>query len=160
MIKKQIVLILSTIGLWACVSPVTQAEDLKPFPEADSGYVRHVIRLPVLANEEDHKLQLIIGKIVEVDCNKHFFGGKWSHETVPGWGYSYYLLTELAGPGSTMMACPEDEPRREEFVSVRIEDDIIRYNSKLPVVVYTPEGVIVRYRVWSAGEETETAASE
>ncbi|MGB5411770.1 MAG: serine protease inhibitor ecotin [Woeseiaceae bacterium] len=158
--KKHIVLVLSAIGLWACATPMTQAEDLKPFPEAESGYVRHVIRLPALDNEEDHKLQLIVGKVVEVDCNKHFFGGKWSRETVSGGGYSYYLLTELSGPGSTMMACPEDASRREEFVPVGIEDDIVRYNSKLPVVVYTPEGVIVRYRVWSAGEAVGTAASE
>ena len=26
----------------------------------------------------------------------------------------------------------------------------IRYNSRLPVVVYAPEGVEVRYRIWSA----------
>jgi serine protease inhibitor ecotin len=33
-------------------------------------------------------------------------------------------------------------------VSVHAGD--IRYNTRLPVVVYAPEGVEVRYRIWSA----------
>jgi len=30
---------------------------------------------------------------------------------------------------------------------------MIRYNSRLPVVIYSPEGVEIRYRIWEAGEE-------
>jgi ecotin len=30
----------------------------------------------------------------------------------------------------------------------------VRYNSKLPVVVYVPEGLEVRYRLWKAEAET------
>jgi ecotin len=29
----------------------------------------------------------------------------------------------------------------------------IRYNSRLPIMVYVPEGVEVRYRIWTAGAE-------
>ena len=32
---------------------------------------------------------------------------------------------------------------------------LIRYNSRLPIVVYAPEGVEIRYRIWSAGPETK-----
>ena len=32
---------------------------------------------------------------------------------------------------------------------------LIRYNSRLPVVVYVPEGVEVRYRFWTAGPEVK-----
>jgi ecotin len=32
---------------------------------------------------------------------------------------------------------------------------IIRYNSRLPVVVYVPAGVEVRYRIWTAGAEVK-----
>ena len=31
----------------------------------------------------------------------------------------------------------------------------VRYNSRLPVGVYAPEGVEVRYRIWSAGAEVK-----
>ena len=32
---------------------------------------------------------------------------------------------------------------------------LIRYNSRLPVVVYAPEGVELRYRIWKADPETK-----
>jgi ecotin len=35
------------------------------------------------------------------------------------------------------------------------EPYLIRYNSRLPIVVYVPEGVEVHYRVWQAGQEIE-----
>ena len=33
---------------------------------------------------------------------------------------------------------------------------LIRYNRRLPIVVYAPEGVEVRYRIWNARLETKT----
>ncbi|RQW83332.1 MAG: proteinase inhibitor I4 serpin, partial [Methylococcus sp.] len=36
------------------------------------------------------------------------------------------------------------------FVTLGGEPYLIRYNSKLPVVVYVPKGNEVRYRVWRA----------
>ena len=30
---------------------------------------------------------------------------------------------------------------------------MLRYNSKLPIVLYVPKDVEVRYRVWSASEQ-------
>ena len=32
---------------------------------------------------------------------------------------------------------------------------LLRYNSRLPIVVYVPEGVEVRYRLWSAAAEVQ-----
>jgi ecotin len=29
---------------------------------------------------------------------------------------------------------------------------LINYNSKLPVVVYVPEGMDLKYRIWKAGK--------
>ena len=29
---------------------------------------------------------------------------------------------------------------------------LVRYNSRLPIVLYTPDNVEVRYRLWRAGE--------
>jgi ecotin len=33
----------------------------------------------------------------------------------------------------------------------------VRYNSRLPLVVYVPEGLEVRYRLWKAEPETRPA---
>jgi ecotin len=35
---------------------------------------------------------------------------------------------------------------------------LVRYNSRLPLVIYVPEGVEVRYRVWRADPDSKVAA--
>ena len=49
---------------------------------------------------------------------------------------------------STLVAPPPGAPKVKTFVTLGGEPYLIRYNSKLPVVVYAPEGVEVRYRIW------------
>ncbi|THF65555.1 serine protease inhibitor ecotin [Pseudothauera nasutitermitis] len=141
------------MGLNACAT--TEAE-IKPYPPAAEGQVRHVIQLPQQANEYDFKVELIAGKTMEVDCNHRSLGGEWQEKTVQGWGYTYYEL-EKVGPGiSTMMACPPGSTR-QAFVQVGGEPLLVRYNSKLPLVLYAPSDVEVRYRVWAAGLESVPA---
>jgi len=41
------------------------------------------------------------------------------------------------------------------FITIGGDPYIIRYNSRLPIVVYVPEGVEVRYRIWTAGPEVK-----
>jgi hypothetical protein len=41
------------------------------------------------------------------------------------------------------------------FITLGSKPYLIRYNSRLPIVVYVPEGVEVRYRLWTAGTETK-----
>ena len=44
-------------------------------------------------------------------------------------------------------------PKVDRFVALGGSPYIIRYNSSLPIVVYVPEGMEVRYRVWRAEPE-------
>ena len=63
----------------------------------------------------------------------------------------------MTSPISTMMACP-DGKKEKKFVTAYLGDNsLLRYNSKLPVVVYTPENVEVKYRVWKADENVGQA---
>jgi ecotin len=103
------------------------------------------------ANEEDFKVELILGKTVETDgVNRHFFGGKIERHTVEGWGYTYHKLDKLGPMAGTRMAPLPGKEKVKAFVRIGGEPYWVRYNSKLPVVVYAPEGVEVRYRLWSA----------
>lgn len=155
----RISLLLSVLLIGACASAMSQNDDLKPWPAASAGESRHVIRLEAMDDEANHSVELVIGKDLEIDCNRHWFGGKLERQVVSGWGYPLYRLTSVAGPASTMMACPGEE-RRSAFVAVNLEDPMLRYNSKLPIVVYVPDGFRVRYRTWSADGDAVEARVE
>ena len=133
------------------------ADDLKPYPSAQEGSVRAVFRVPALENEADRKLEILVGKTLLVDCNRTWFGGNLEKRVVQGWGYPYFVLEDVGPPASTMMGCPPEQEKAEAFVQVRGEGFLLRYNSKLPVVTYVPEGFEVRYRIWVAGEEVRLA---
>jgi len=151
--------------LFAALNPVGAlanhgAGDIKPYPAPEKGYQRWVFRVPPAASEEDRKVQIVVGKMLSVDCNRTWFGGDLEQKTVKGWGYAYYRLEKAHGPASTRMACPPGQASTEAFVSVRGGGFLQRYNSKLPVVVYVPEGFEVRYRVWAPEANMQNAQRE
>lgn len=128
-----------------------EALNMRPYPAAEKGQTRHVIRLPQLADENQAKVEIIVGRTMDVDCNQHRFGGQIEERTAEGWGYNYYVLKDLGQAASTLMGCIKSD-HHSAFVTSP-NQPLIRYNSKLPVVVYAPSDVEVRYRIWRAGEE-------
>lgn len=126
-----------------------QAKNLAAFPEAKAGMVRHVIFLKTKPNEDKLKVEIIPGKVMSVDCNQHFLMGALEEKDLQGWGYTYFEFNSNGQTRSTMMAC--NKPNQDKFVSG--ETKLVRYNSKLPIVVYAPEGYEVKYSIWKAGKE-------
>ncbi|MBD9513947.1 serine protease inhibitor ecotin [Pseudomonas sp. PDM22] len=143
----------------ATFANAAKLEDVAPYPKADEGFVRQVIHLPKQAQEENFKVEILAGKTLTVDCNRQRLGGTLEEKTLEGWGYSYYRLDKVSGPASTLMACP-DGKTRQDFVPVVGDGFVLRYNSKLPIVIYAPKDVEVRYRLWSASEKVEKARAE
>jgi ecotin len=147
--------IAALLAFIASLLSLKAAEDLAAFPPAEKGMVRHVLRLPKKDDEEAFKIELIAGKTVMVDAaNRYFFGGKIEEHNIEGWGYVCYRISELGPMAGTLMAVDPAAPKEDRFVALGGEPYLVRYNSRLPLVVYAPEGVIVRYRVWSASAET------
>ena len=146
--------------LLASINIFAASDEMKPYPPAENGYKRMIIHLQSLANEDDNKLEIIIGKTLKVDCNRHWFGGQLTEEIAKGWGFPYFILKSVKGPASTMMACPPDQKEQEAFVQVRSDQGLLRYNSKLPVVVYVPVDFEVHYRIWTVKEESSVAQEE
>ena len=135
-------------------NPVAMQE-LKAFPATLAGHQRHVIELPALPDEDAHKLELIGGKAMTVDCNARGMDGRFEPRDVQGWGYTYWVLKSQGQVRSTMMMCP---PGSAKPGFVQTEPLLVRYNSKLPVVVFVPEGMQLRWRVWRAGATQEAPA--
>lgn len=134
-------------------------EKVAPYPKAEKGMKRQVIQLTPEKDESTLKVELLIGQKLEVDCNQHRLGGELDSKTLEGWGYDYYVFDKVTSPVSTMMACP-DGKKEKKFITAYLGDDgMLRYNSKLPIVVYTPENVDVKYRIWKAEDKIQDAVA-
>jgi ecotin len=127
---------------------------MKAFPPAEPGMVRYVLQLPPQQDESLLRVELIVGKTVELDeHNRYFFGGRIVPENIEGWGFTRYVVADLGPMAGTLMAVDPNAPKVARFVALGGEPYLVRYNSRLPLVVYTPEGAEVRYRLWTAGPE-------
>lgn len=153
----------TTVGLIAAVlSSVVHAanpEKVAPYPKPESGYTRQVIQLTPQTRENDFKVEILAGKTLTLDCNLQRLGGTLEEKTLEGWGYSYYRLEKVMGPMSTRMAC-QDGQNKQDFVPVIGDGFMLRYNSQLPIVLYVPQGIEVRYRIWSASGQVDKAVME
>lgn len=126
--------------------------ELTAFPDAREGMERLVIVLPhkERGEEDGFKVELTPGKIMLTDgVNLMRLGSTISPRPLKGWGYTYYEVTGSDVAMSTMMAAPEGGQKIERFVPGT--PLLIPYNSRLPIVVYVPQGYEIRYRIWSAG---------
>lgn len=129
---------------------------MKAFPLADEGMARHVLMLPPHKQEDSLRVELQIGKTVRVDAeNRYFFGGNLKAVNIDGWGFTRYVLAELGPMAGTLMAVDPDVPKVDRFIMLGGETQLLRYNSRLPLVVYVPKGVEVRHRIWRADSEAK-----
>lgn len=149
----------ASTSVWATTTDASAQplEKVAPYPKADKGMKHQVIQLTPEKDESTLKVELLIGQTLEVDCNKHRLGGELDSKTLEGWGYDYYVFDKVTSPVSTMMACPDGKKEKKFITAYLGEDGMLRYNSKLPIVVYTPENVEVKYRIWKAEDKIQDA---
>lgn len=142
--------ILHSIDTSAQTAKVTDEamNNLKPYPEKIGDMERQVIFLEQRADESLFKIEIIAGIYKEADCNRHTLTGQFKESVLEGWGYNYYVFETNAQIASTRMMC--HEPETIKFITG--QGEILRYNSRMPLVVYLPKGIELKYRVWSAGQ--------
>jgi ecotin len=134
--------------------------DLSPYPKPAPGERRWVIQLPGVlpptpagapaSDPRSWGVQLVVGEEMPVDCNIRRISGQLRASDVPGWGYPIY---RLEGPNAglaitTLMACPPGQPKPLRFVTLAGDPVLAPYNVSLPIVVYLPERLELRWRVW------------
>ncbi len=134
--------------------------DLTPYPAPAAGERRWVVQLPgvlpptadprLSPSPSDWRVELIVGRELEVDCNTRSFGGKVRRETLQGFGYSFYRVKEVGPLVSTRMACPPGSGTRKAFVPMGLRPFVVPYNASLPIVIYAPKDLDVRWRLWKA----------
>ncbi|MCX8574602.1 MULTISPECIES: serine protease inhibitor ecotin [unclassified Gilliamella] len=163
--KKIILVALMGVSLFACAEKtklpetVQNVNDIAPYPEAKAGYTRFAINLPALPDENNARIELLIGKEMNVDCNSQRLAGTVKEEELKGWGYSYYVVEAGNGVLSTMMACPAGS-NKNQFVTLHHNLGWLDYNSRLPIVIYAPNDFQIKYRVWQPDAKILPAKAE
>ena len=145
--------------------------DLNDYPQPIAGQQRWVIQLPGLlakrpdpvlsTNAVDWRVQLIVGRTIQLDCNQHHLAGQGLRmERLQG--SEQRMLYSVAGAVkvmSTRMVCPPDEPMHESFLVLGSKPYLVPYNASFPIVVDVPGGLEVRWRLWKA-EITQREATK
>ena len=127
----------------------------KYYPTAKEGQVRFVIHVPMADEEEKLKVELIVGKTVPINSETRYsFYGKIEEAVVEDVGFRYYVVRDL-GPmnGGNPFGIKPDAKPVPTFVIMEHLFPLLPYNSRMPIVVYLPEGSELRYRIWQAGKE-------
>jgi ecotin len=156
----RITLLITVVSLLT-YSVAADEPDLKPFDDAGENEDRFVISLPHKERGEEDlfKVELVCGRTMMTDgVNQYRMGNRFEDKTVEGWGYPYYNVTGNSEIAGTLMAAPPGQPQVEKFVTG--QSHLIRYNSRIPIVVYVPEGLEIRYRIWSTSELMEKAEAK
>lgn len=145
-------------SIQAMAQQVITKQDLSRFPKPETGYKKVVIEVPHSDQDDQKRIEFSVGKWMEVDgCNSFNLQGLLETKDLKGWGNNYYVFKTNGQVTSTMIGCP-DAAKRNLFVTAQPE--MIRYNGKLPIVIYVPEEYDVQFKIYKAEEETYFAAEE
>lgn len=132
-------------------------DNMKAYPPAADGMKRVVVYLESKEEEDDYRIELMVGKTVEVDAaNRFFFAGTLEEETIEGWGFPKYIVKQIGPMAGTRIGADPDAPKVKRFVKLGGEPKLLRYNSKLPLVVYVPKDAEVKLKVWVASPQPVT----
>ncbi len=152
---------LTLCGLMLALASTASAADhkyLKAFPPPAPGMTRYVILLPEKARGVDNnfRVELVVGRTLLTDgVNRMRIGGTIDAKPVKGWGFTMYEVKKLGPTASTLIGAPPGKPKVKRFVGGPTK--MIRYNSRIPLVIYVPKGAEVQYRIWQATPKTQPA---
>lgn len=126
-------------------------QDISIFPKPQAGVTQWVINVPHSENDDQKKVEIYVGKTQEVDkCNNHILTGSFETKPLEGWGYEYLVFTTNGNIMATQMGCM-DNTKAAKFIMA--QPQVMRYNGRLPIIVYAPEGYEVKYKIYKAEPE-------
>lgn len=140
-----------------------------PVPAAPTGYKSTIIRLPNVAAESDLRIEIIVGKLVDADCNRRTLTGILVRKEALN-GAVVHVLEKVSGT-STMMGCmqmsissgPDGKlttaPAKttKQFLEVAGGGFFLDYSSRAPTLIQVPIEYSVKYRLFTAGKIEDAA---
>lgn len=138
-------------------TPLKSMHDITIYPSI-ANMTKNVIIIDPMPNESMHKVEFYAVKSAEVDdCNKHYLLGEFEVKTLEGYGYPYYIFKSNSQIISTKMGCENQNKKVREITSGKTE--LVRYISSIPIVVYTPKEIDVKYKLWKQESKEYEARS-
>jgi len=126
--------------------PTVSMHDLSIFPNLEN-LVKHAIFLEQRVDEAIYKVEIFAVKSQEVDnCNNHFLLGDFELKILEGHGFPYYIFQSNTQIISTKMGCGDNIRKIKNVPSGKAE--LVKYISALPLVVYAPKDIEIKYKIW------------
>lgn len=133
----------------------TYKVDLKPFPKAEQGMKQVVIEVPHSEQDQNKKIEILVGKEMETDkCNRYSLGGSFDSKELQGWGYNYLTFKTNGNVASTRMVCA-DNSKISQFVTS--QGYLMNYNGRMPIVLYIPDGYEAKFNIYTTDGDLYSA---
>lgn len=124
----------------------TPMHDLTIYPNVPN-MVKHAILLESMPNEKILKVEFYAVLSSEVDyCNKHYLLGDFEMKNLEGYGYPYYIFNTNSQIISTKMGCETNAKKVMNVASGKTET--VKYVSLMPIVIYAPKNIDIKYKIW------------
>lgn len=142
--------------LWSTRFPdqTANAAALRSYPEAKEGHKRHVINLPERDHEERMRIEIYAGVNQEVDCNSYGLTGTIEPKILDGFGHQYYEVQTDGQLIGTLKACADGITTLRY---INMLPTMTGYNSRTPIVIYAPQNVQIRYKIYETNDHWEFA---
>lgn len=157
----------AVLGLAVLPAAAIPRLDLSGYPAPAAGERRWVIQLPgvlpptrdpaLSPDPGDWRVQLIVGRMAQVDCNQHSFAARLRHWRLADDKPMVFRVDNVGPMASTRMACPPGQPRRQAFVTMAGKPYVVPYEVSHPIVIYAPAAVQLRWRLWKAERQSRDA---
>ncbi len=138
-------------SLLICFSVFAQGPD---YPAPTFGHKRVVV-LRFTESRHSPNFTIEFTKKSKSGCNRGtIFQASLEKRTLAGWGYTYFVLTDVTGPFTfNRMAC---NLRGVEYpFSIQFEEKSEHHRGNYDRVLYIPKNVQATYQIWTASEDME-----
>lgn len=138
----KITLLLGIFGLCFASDEIS-----KIYPKPSEKQIMKVLNLPKIADEDKFLVKITFGKMMEVNCNDHFFMNlTLDKKMLNGYGYDYYVLSGKYDVATTLMTCIND---KETLKFVEFDPKLfLPYKSNLALVFYLPKDFLIKTRIY------------
>jgi len=123
--------------------------NLEVFPKPIKGFKIESIHFPILDNEFNLRIELLIGFDSMTDCNHYILNGKIEERELLDYKNSYFVVdSDFSVKCKKNKTCFIDP--KDTFIAMK--SIFLPYNSILPFVFIIPERMYIKHRIFKTSD--------